>query len=294
MLDYNQLEALAAVVEEGGFERAGKRLHVSQSAVTQRIRQLEELAGQVLLIRSQPPSLTDRGRVLLEHFNKVRLLEKELEQKDGTEGELPLIPLAVNADILSTWFPSVAAIYMKEGRGLLDIRVADQDVTHTMLAKGEVMGCISGSGSAVRACRSIYLGEMLYHLVGTSRYRERFFPDGMTVETFRRAPKLNFNRDDQLINNWVERVFPGMKKYENSHFIPSSEQFPLLISLGEACGMIPEEQFLSRRESLDLLDLSEGQPVSVSLYWHRWAIESAQLDFLTELIREEAGAKLRM
>ena len=292
MLDYNQLEALAAVVEEGGFERAGGRLHVSQSAVTQRIRQLEELTGQVLLIRSQPPALTARGRILMEHFSKVRLLEKELEHSRDGERELPVIPLAVNADILSTWFSAVAASYMKAGQGLLEIRVADQDLTHTLLAGGEVMGCISADGSAVRACRSNFLGKMNYRLVGTRSYRERYFSQGIEAESFRRAPKLNFNRDDKLINRWVEAVFPGLKGFENFHFIPSFEQFPHLISRGEVCAMVPEEQFLTCRDEMDLVDLSLENPVPVSLYWQRWSIESAQLDYLTDLIRVEAGVRL--
>ena len=47
MFDYAALEALATVLREGSFERAARRLHVTPSAISQRIKQLEERAGQV-------------------------------------------------------------------------------------------------------------------------------------------------------------------------------------------------------------------------------------------------------
>ncbi len=293
MLDYKQLEALAAVVEEGGFERAGQKLHISQSAVTQRIRQLEELTGQILLVRSQPPDVTGPGSVLLEHFRKVKLLEQELAEKNEQNCENPVIPLAINADSLVTWFADVMALYLKEGTGLLDIVSADQDVTHKLLAEGKVMGCVSASASPVRACQTVFLGEMVYRFVCTEEYKRRFFPEGVDLESLNRAPKLNFNRDDQLINNWAENLFPGAKGFANSHFAPSSKLFLPLIGRGDVCGMVPDEQFSSYRGGKRLVDLSLGQPVMVPLYWHRWSIESVELDYLSRLIIRTAGEELQ-
>jgi LysR family transcriptional regulator (chromosome initiation inhibitor) len=48
------LECLAAIVEEGGFERAAQRLSITQSAVSQRLRALEAQVGTVLIVRSRP------------------------------------------------------------------------------------------------------------------------------------------------------------------------------------------------------------------------------------------------
>ena len=50
MLDYAALSALAAVIEEGSFERAALALHVTPSAVSQRIRLLEERSGSPLVV----------------------------------------------------------------------------------------------------------------------------------------------------------------------------------------------------------------------------------------------------
>ena len=57
MLDYSALSALAAVIREGSFERAAQSLHVTPSAVSQRIRLLEERLGCALVVREQLPML---------------------------------------------------------------------------------------------------------------------------------------------------------------------------------------------------------------------------------------------
>ena len=108
MLDYAALSALAAVVREGSFERAAQALFVTPSAVSQRIRALEERVGCALVVRGQPCRPTDAGRRLCQHVDRVRLLEQELQ------GTLPTLapqgparaalPIAVNADSLATWF----------------------------------------------------------------------------------------------------------------------------------------------------------------------------------------------
>jgi LysR family transcriptional regulator (chromosome initiation inhibitor) len=52
--DPDALECLAAILEEGGFERAAQRLSITQSAVSQRLRALEAQVGTVLVVRSRP------------------------------------------------------------------------------------------------------------------------------------------------------------------------------------------------------------------------------------------------
>ena len=289
MMDYNQLAALTAVVESGGFERAGERLHITQSAVTQRVRQLEENSGRILLMRTQPPRATPEGLKLIEHFRKIRLLEDEME---GAETAKPLIPLAVNADSLATWFSPVLSLFLQRNRGRVDIRIADQDLTHTLLSRGEVMGCISASSVSVRACRCEALGSMTYRLAGSRSYRERYFPQGVHPEALAKAPRIDFNRDDGLLATWYTTLFPEQPLPQDTHYIPSSEQFPILIGKGEVCGMIPEDQFKQYREEFDLVDLSLDMPVRIPLYWQRWAIESEELEALGRLIREEAARHL--
>jgi len=293
MLDYRQLEALAAVADEGGFEKAGRKLCLTQSAVTQRIRQLEEQTGQILLIRSHPPRITPAGRGLLEHYRKVSLLENELSGRSDTgTGSLPVLPVAVNADSLATWFSPVIEEYMKQERGFLDIRTADQDVTRHLLTDGTVMGCVSASEDAVRGCRRYPLGRMIYRFVCAPSLAERYFPEGLTLEGLRRAPLLNFNRDDRLLAQLTARLFPRETGEFRSHYVPSPEQFLVLIARGCACGLMPECQYRDLPSGRNLVDLSEEASPAVSLYWHRWSLESEELDRLTRMIISRAGESL--
>ena len=291
MLEYRNLEALAAVIEEQGFEKAGEVLHITQSAVTQRIRQLEELSGQVLVLRTQPPTVTEAGRVMLEHFKKVRVLEQEFLQHSilANTNQKPVLTLAVNADSLATWFSSVAGLYFSQYRGYLDIRCTDQDVTHILMTSAQVMGCISSMKNPFRGCKSDYLGNMEYRFISTRQFAQTYFAQGIDGTSFSHAPKLNYNRDDQLLSRWASQFFENAHSFQNSHFIPSSEQFPLLIQQGSVCGMLPNHQYLQYKGLYDLVDLSMERPVSLPLYWHRWNIPSEELDVLTEIIKKEAG-----
>jgi LysR family transcriptional regulator (chromosome initiation inhibitor) len=105
------LECLAAIVEEGGFDRAAQRLSVTQSAVSQRLRALEAQVGTVLVVRSRPIRPTAAGQLLLKHTRQMRLLRADLERdlgelapsSTGGAREEERISLAINADSIATW-----------------------------------------------------------------------------------------------------------------------------------------------------------------------------------------------
>ena len=107
MFDYKLLAALAAVIEQGGFERAAQVLGLSQSAISQRIKLLEARVGQPVLVRATPPSPTEVGRQLLNHVQQVRLLERDLQRQVPAldeEGMPERLRIALNADSLATWW----------------------------------------------------------------------------------------------------------------------------------------------------------------------------------------------
>ena len=179
MHDPKCLSALMAVAEEGGFERAARRLNLTQSAVSQRIRQLEEQLGQPVLARTQPPRPTPTGQALLRHARRLALLEHELAEElreglggagqaqPGPDGPWRTLALAVNADTLATWLTGAVLPLLTEGgqarRLALDLRVDDQERTHGMLRRGEVAGCVSTRPTPMQGCRVQALGVMRYH-----------------------------------------------------------------------------------------------------------------------------------
>ncbi|WP_028975205.1 ArgP/LysG family DNA-binding transcriptional regulator [Spirochaeta cellobiosiphila] len=284
MYDYKLLETLLAVVEEGSFEEAGNRLYITQSAVTQRIKLLEELSGQILLSRTQPPTPTESGQVLVEHCRKVNLLEKELNNPLSRNHSLSKIPLAVNSDSIATWFAPVITEYYKRGNAYLEIRREDQDMTQDLLMKGEVMGAISSYSGKIRGCRSWSLGEMVYRFCATRSYVDSYIKGSNISDVVSSIPVLNFSPEDTLILQWLRQTNPKAEPPVLSHYLPSSDGFPHVIGAGSVSGMLTESQFQEYKNQYDLVDLSEDKPIAIPLYWHRWSVESIELNLLTELI----------
>ncbi|MBU1002603.1 MAG: LysR family transcriptional regulator ArgP [Proteobacteria bacterium] len=288
MLDYKLLEALGTVVTEGGFERAARVLNLTQSAVSQRVRLLEEQTGQILVARSAPPTPTAAGVRLLKHYRQVRLLEGDLDpeigaDKNGAEYGRTLA-LAVNADSLATWFLPAVQPFVHQHQVLLDLRVDDQDETHKLLRDGDVVGCVSARAEPMQGCRVATLGRMEYRLLAAPGFAHRWFPQGLTMEAVRRAPAVTFNRVDESINVILRRVFGQVPTPYPTHYVPSSEQFVNVIAAGWGYGTLPEQQSRELLASGALVDLAPDHPLPVTLSWHCWNLDSPLLSALAQAL----------
>jgi LysR family transcriptional regulator (chromosome initiation inhibitor) len=287
MLDAKLLETLTAVVEESGFERAARRLNITQSAVSQRIRQMEEALGQPVLTRTQPPRPTGPGRALLRHARKVDLLETELAadmarqfspagQADAIRQPWQTLALAVNADTLATWFASAVLPLLASERVVLDLRVDDQERTLELLRGGEVAGCVSARENPVQGCRAEFLGVMRYHCASSPGFAERWFPQGFTLKAAWNAPAVVFNRDDNVHDRYLTQNLGTSPESAPRHHVPDSERFVDFVLGGAGYGLIPHMQAAPHLASGALVDLS---PVTmpVPLYWHCWNVPSTLL-----------------
>ena len=288
MLDYKLLQALAMVVQEGGFDRAAVALHLTQSAVSQRVRLLEDQTGQILLARTTPPRPTAEGKRLIKHFHQVAQLEAELtEEADfiGSPGYRSLA-IGINADSLATWFVAAVAPCLERLPLVLDVRVDDQDKTHRMLRDGEVAGCISTRDTAVQGCRMTALGRMTYRLYATPDFARRWFPEGVAPAAVDAVPALIFNRKDRLLHRLLEDEIKMRTDRFPRHYLPSSEKFVDWIMAGLAYGVLPDQQALPLKEQGLLIDLRPGAVVDVALFWHCWQVATKSLDILTKALVE--------
>lgn len=294
MLDSRQLMALAAVVEEGGFERGAQRLHVTQSAVSQRIKQLEEQLGQTLVLRTTPIRATPAGQQVLKHFRQMDLLEQELlgELSQQDADGYTRVAIGVNADSLETWFLDALSRLLAEEALLIDLKVDDQDATQQLLRDGEVIGCITSSPKAMPGCTSVPLGVMPYRCLASRQYLAHYFPHGVDAAHFRHAPVAEFSRKDQLQNRYLERFFSvGPHEYPR-HRIPSSTAFCELIVRGMACGMVPDQQSGALIEGGTVVDMAPGCYLAVPLYWHVWSLRSELIRKFTDQLVVTAQAQL--
>jgi LysR family transcriptional regulator (chromosome initiation inhibitor) len=291
MLDYKLVEAMAMVILEQGFEKAAHKLHLTQSAISQRIKLLEEQAGQILLIRDTPPCATSAGRRVLKHYMQVKRLEDDLLQYSSTASgnQFASISIGVNEDSLDLWFFDAIQPFLADERVVLDLKVDDQERTHGFLKNGEVVGCISTEDQPMQGCRLTYLGRMNYHLMAAPDFVAKWFQNGLGLAGLHSAPAVIFSRKDDLHNKMCRRLVGKSLSQLNTFYIPSSKKFFDLIVSGFAYGMVPDLQGMPLLNKGRLIDLAPQVQIPVDLYWHCWNLKSPLLDKLTDtLVR---GAK---
>ena len=287
MLDYKLIEALAMVIQEGGFDKAAGKLHLTQSAISQRVRLLEENAGQILLTRTSPPVPTSAGIRFLKHYHQVKRLEGDLDGSIFTHSnkQHESLSIALNADSLETWFTKAVDPFLRENSHItLDIKVDDQEETHKMLKNGEVAGCISARKSPIQGCTATSIGIMNYRLIATPAFIGRYFPEGLTLKSVAHAPAVIFNRKDNLHTIVLKKVFKKTISHLPAHYVPSTEKFAEFIIKGHAYGVIPDEQSSVFLSSGELIDLAPDHNIPVELYWHCWNIKSKLLQKFTEAL----------
>lgn len=294
MLDYKLIEALALVTQGGGFDKAANSLNITQSAVSQRVKLLEEQMGQILVARTSPPRLTSAGQNLLKHYLQVKRLEddllKEMALQDGTR--YTSIAVALNADSLATWFLDAIQSFVVEDGVLLDIRVDDQEQTLQLLKTGDVIGCISSKDQPLQGCRIDYLGQMNYHMYATPEFAEKWFPSGLTLADVCIAPAIIFNRDDQLHNKLFKLVLGQVPDSIPANYVPSAEKFVDFIAMGLGYGMLPRQQSDPFTAKGRLVDLAPDHHIPVKLYWHCWNLKSKLLVKFTRQLSLGAKALL--
>ena len=296
--DLDALECLAAIVEEGGFERAAVRLSVTQSAVSQRLRALEAQVGTVLLVRSRPLKPTAAGRLLIKHAMQMRLLRADLDTdlKDLTPDasasrEEDRISIAINADSIATWALPALGGLVSEGLPI-EIITDDQDFTHEWLREGQVLGCVTTLKQALRGCKVLPLGAMHYVAVAGRDYARTYCSQGLHAHNFRQIPFIAFNRKDDLQVEFVGRALGLRRVTLSQRFVPSSEGQVRAALAGWGATVVPELQVRDLLASGDLVNLAPAVTLPVNLYWHCWNLNSVVIDRLTDALSKAATEML--
>jgi len=291
--DREQLETLAAVVAAGTFDAAAERLSVTPSAVSQRIKALEQRLGRLVVVRSKPIRATDAGTALLRLVQQLAALELEAGSELGiAESAAPVsIPLAVNADSMATWLLPALAEVARAHPLVFELHRDDQEYTAGLLAAGTVMAAVTSDSRPVSGCSVTPLGRMLYHPVAAPAFAERWLPDGPTAAALADAPVVVFDRKDELQSRYL-RTVTRTPLTPPQHFVPASADFAVAIELGLGWGMLPAAQFEPGRRSGALVVLDEARPVAVPLYWQQWNLRSTALEVVAAAIVSHARAAL--
>ncbi|TCQ12461.1 LysR family transcriptional regulator (chromosome initiation inhibitor) [Rhizobium sp. PP-F2F-G36] len=296
-LDYVSLRAVAAVVQTGSFEKAARLLNVTPSAISQRVKALEERLGTALIIRGSPCAATEKGAWLCRHMETVGMLESELFSHLPALAD-PLSPsarvtlhIATNADSLATWFLTAASVFSREAPHLLNIAVDDQDHTAEWLQQGRVLAAVTSLEAPISGCRRTPLGALRYRATASPDFVERYFDGGMTPSAFAQAPSLTFNQKDRLQSRWLRQTL-GEDPVCPTHWLPSTQSFVEASLSGMGWGMNPEILVAEHLASGRLVELIPGTPLDVPLFWQINRLAADQLTTLTRAVVDTARGVL--
>ncbi|WP_337849111.1 LysR family transcriptional regulator ArgP [Pseudoalteromonas sp. C12FD-1] len=294
MIDYQLLNALSAVISEGGFEKASKKLFITQSAVSRRIHQLEAKLGEPVLIRTQPPLPTALGKRLLNHLQQVLQLEVALNVgalNEHTDLNTPLsVRLAANADSLATWLPEALAVLDSELTCKLRFEVIseDQSVAHKRMKDGEVMVCISSSPEPVNGGLVSPLGAIRYKAIASPEFIKQHKINDLSQ--LAHLPCLVYSDLDKLQNQFLNDINGSTPLF--THIYPSSEGFKQAMIAGLGYGLLPTLQLGDSLTKGELVDLFPEYYIDTPLYWHYWQTESPQLKTLRKFALQVANKRL--
>jgi LysR family transcriptional regulator, chromosome initiation inhibitor len=300
MLDARQLDALAAVIEHGSFGAAARALSLTLAAVSLRIKSLEDVMGQRLLVRGKAVHATPAGQALLAHVRQVRLMEADLlgggdAAPHGKAARLRSLSVAVNADSLTSWFLPGVAPSLQKHHMLLDIVIDDQDHTHDALKSGDVTGCVTTLGMAMRGCVAEPLGLMRYRCMAAPSLIAQWrgaSSRAVSAHQLLKSPAVIFNRKDALQDAFLAQHFGLGDALYPRHFVPAVDAFELALELGMGWGMIPDLMLDERKHKPPLAEVLPGQVVDVALYWQHWAREPVLAQRLTRAVKDAAKARL--
>ncbi|WP_261815992.1 LysR family transcriptional regulator ArgP [Vibrio gallicus] len=291
-LDYRWIETLDAVIKSGSFERAAELLFISQSAVSQRIKQLESWANGPVLIRESPLKVTAMGKKLLGLYRQVKLLEDEIFPQLPDKQQVFPLAIATNADTVATWLIPALKSFIAQHNVELNLIVDDERRTVNKLKNGEVVGAISSVARPLPSCETLFLGQMKYVCVATPSFIERYFSHGKLSELIHSAPEIAFEPYDVMNENFVASQFGESRGVNIKHSVRSSEACVsmTLASLGYC--VLPELQIKEHIASGALIDLAPGEFESNALYWHYWPTSKGVLAHLTSALKTHAKGNL--
>ncbi|MFH9712481.1 LysR family transcriptional regulator ArgP [Streptomyces luteogriseus] len=294
-LPLDQVRTLLTVVDEGTFDAAAAALHVTPSAISQRVKALEQRTGRVLLLRTKPVRPTESGEVLVRLARQVARLEHDAYAELGLAdtGEPVRVSVAVNADSLATWFLPVLARVPQEPRLCFELRREDEDHTAALLREGVVMAAVTSSPDPVPGCSVRPLGRMRYLPVAAPDFAAHHL-GGPLAQVLTEVPVVVFDRRDDFQDGFVRGLTRGRSGASAlRHYVPTSEGFVEAVAAGLGWGLVPEPQADPLLRAGRLVGIAPGRTVDVPLYWQQWKLDSPALAQVAETVTATAAETLR-
>ncbi|QKV70554.1 LysR family transcriptional regulator ArgP [Streptomyces harbinensis] len=294
-LPVDQVRTLLAVVDEGTFDAAATALHITPSAVSQRIKTLEQHTGRVLLMRTKPVRPTESGQVVVRFARRLAALERDAREELGIAAGAGAarLPIAVNADSLATWFLPALTRVPQDPPICFDLYHEDEAHTATLLREGQVMAAVTSSAEPVAGCLVRPLGRVRYLPVAAPGFAGRLLAGGPLAARLPDAPVIVFDRRDALQDRFVRALTDGAHGAAAlRHHVPTSEGFRDAIAAGLGWGLVPEPQATPLLRAGALALLAPGERLDVPLYWQQWKLDVPPLALVARTVADAAATSL--
>jgi LysR family transcriptional regulator (chromosome initiation inhibitor) len=295
MLDYQSIAALASVIETQGFQSAADKLFITQSAVSQRIKSLEQFYGEPVLVRTLPYRPTALGLTLLGHYKRVSMLEDALHTSLTLNANAPRISISLSRDMLETWFTSVVNQLSKILPVTIEMIADDQDRTLQYLQKGLVSACASTTEKAISGCKSAFIGYFDYVLVASPEFKKKYFKRAaITKKDLLDAPTVLFDQNDKLHADYLKYYFDlDYVDLNHCHVVPSVAGFKQFTLCGYAYALIPYIDIQQELKQQRLINLFPDKVWEMPVYWHSFEIETQAYKQFNDLVLKVGRKILR-
>ncbi|HXZ02803.1 MAG TPA: LysR substrate-binding domain-containing protein [Stellaceae bacterium] len=120
-MDIELLRTFVAVVDSGGFTRAGNRVQKTQSSISQQVARLEQHVGRALLKRdTRKVTLTEHGEQYLSYARRILALEQEARTVVRAGEQITFLRLGIPEDFTLTRLSAILGRFAARNR---DVRL---------------------------------------------------------------------------------------------------------------------------------------------------------------------------
>ncbi|MCU6709857.1 LysR family transcriptional regulator [Paenibacillus sp. J5C_2022] len=288
-MNMSQLETLLTISKTMSFRKAGELLNLTQPAVSAQIKSLEDEFKTVLIDRNQPVTLTDHGKVFLEHAEQILSIVEELKMKLSDLNQTPQghIILGTTASIAVQILPRVLS-YFQNQYPLIKTTIYTMPST-------QVMNSVESGTLDVGIT---YLSEKIPNIDSSILYYDTFelvvSPDHplshlnhTTIDKLKDVPMIML-APDTLGRRFVDGIFNKYNVQPNIVMeLSSSEEIKRMVEIDLGAAIvsklsIPNELKLGTLKMIKVNELETPHPVGVVYKSGRY-LNTAMQQFLSDL-----------
>lgn len=273
------LDAFYTCAQIRSFTKAAERLHITQSALSQRIQNLESDLGLTLFLRERSQlKLTDEGEMLLRYCQNKEILEQETLSniKSTILKNTGMLRIGGFSSIMrSVILHSLAPILKSKNRPKLKLLVRETHALPELLRSGEIDYMILDEKIERDHLESILLGEELYYMVKAKKYQGDLIyldQDEADTTTHKFLRKKSNEKLERIFMDDIYGILDGVK-------------------LGLGLGVLPKH-LIQQHTDLEILKEYGEKKVPFYLYFHKQPFYSQLHHFLISNITDEINNNL--